>query len=115
MDELGFRVYGPGPYYGSLTSFALVALPVFCFPLKLVLDAFLRHLIFKSDAFAVQYTSSETMHEALLKLRPVPMRHSVCTLGLFDLLFSHEPSLLLRLSKARAYEQAAKVTEQPKP
>ena len=108
MDELGFRVYGPGPYYGSLTSFALVALPVFIFPFKVLLDAFLRHLVFKSDRFGIDLTDSQAMQEALLKLLPVPMRHSVCTLGIFDLLFSHEPSVLLRMRKARAFEQERK-------
>lgn len=111
MDELGFRVYGPGPYYGPLLSFVLVALPMFIFPLKLLLDWFLRHQIIKSDQFAVRQTDSKTMKEALVRLLPRPLRHSVCTLGLFDLLFSHEPSITLRLSLARAYEKKRQVCQ----
>ena len=34
LDEIGFRVYGPGPYYGSVLTFAIVALPVLLFPVQ---------------------------------------------------------------------------------
>ncbi len=101
LDEIGFRVYGPGPYYGSLMTFAIVALPVLLFPFKLPMDMFLRHLIFASDTFALKHTSLNVLTHALIELTPSPIRHSTVTLGIFDLLFSHEPSLRARIKRAQ--------------
>ena len=98
LDEIGFRVYGPGPYYGSVLTFAIVALPVLLFPFRLPMDAFLRHLIFSSDTFAMRFTGLKTTVNSLIALFPTPMRHSSVTLGFFDLLFSHEPSLMARIT-----------------
>ena len=97
LDEIGFRVYGPGPYYGSVLTFAIVALPVLLFPFRLPMDAFLRHLIFASDTFAMKHTGLKVTVNSLIELFPTPMRHSSVTLGFFDLLFSHEPSLMARI------------------
>lgn len=97
LDEIGLRVYGPGPYYGSVLTFAIVALPVLLFPFKLPMDAFLRHLIFASDTFAMKLTGLKVTVNSLIELFPTPMRHSSVTLGFFDLLFSHEPSLMSRI------------------
>ena len=97
LDEIGLRVYGPGPYYGSVLTFAIVALPVLLFPFKLPMDAFLRHLIFASDTFAMKHTGLKVTVNSLIELFPTPMRHSSVTLGFFDLLFSHEPSLMSRI------------------
>lgn len=97
LDEIGFRVYGPGPYYGSLLTFVIVALPVLLFPFRLPMAWFLRHLIFLSDKYAMCYTGLKTTVQALIELTPTPMRHSSVTLGFFDLLFSHEPSLMARI------------------
>lgn len=97
LDEIGFQVYGPGPYYGSVLTFTIVALPVLLFPFKLPMDAFLRHLIFASDTFAMKYTGLKVTVHSLIELFPTPMRHSSVTLGFFDLLFSHEPSLIARI------------------
>lgn len=97
LDEIGLRVYGPGPYYGSVLTFAIVALPVLLFPFKLPMDAFLRHLIFASDTFAMKLTGLKVTVNSLIALFPTPMRHSSVTLGFFDLLFSHEPSLMSRI------------------
>ena len=97
LDEIGLRVYGPGPYYGSVLTFAIVALPVLLFPFKLPMDAFLRHLIFASDTFAMKQTGLKVTVNSLIELFPTPMRHSSVTLGFFDLLFSHEPSLMSRI------------------
>ena len=97
LDEIGFRVYGPGPYYGSLLTFVIVALPVLLFPFRLPMAWFLRHLIFLSDKYAMRYTGLKTTVQALIELTPTPMRHSSVTLGFFDLLFSHEPSLMARI------------------
>lgn len=101
LDEIGLRVYGPGPYYGSVLTFAIVALPVLLFPFRLPLDAFLRHLIFASDTFAMKHTGLKNTVNALIELIPAPMRHSSVTLGFFDLLFSHEPSLMARITKVQ--------------
>ena len=101
LDEIGLRVYGPGPYYGSVLTFAIVALPVLLFPFRLPLDAFLRHLIFASDTFAMKHTGLKSTVNALIELIPAPMRHSSVTLGFFDLLFSHEPSLMARITKVQ--------------
>lgn len=97
LDEIGFRVYGPSPYYGSVLTFAIVALPVLLFPFRLPMDAFLRHLIFASDTFAMKHTGLKVTVNSLIELFPTPMRHSSVTLGFFDLLFSHEPSLMARI------------------
>ena len=97
LDEIGLRVYGPGPYYGSVLTFAIVALPVLLFPFRLPMDAFLRHLIFASDTFAMKHTGLKVTVSSLIALFPTPMRHSSVTLGFFDLLFSHEPSLMSRI------------------
>lgn len=97
LDEIGLRVYGPGPYYGSLLTFVIVALPVLLFPFRLPMAWFLRHLIFLSDKYAMRYTGLKTTVQALIELTPAPMRHSSVTLGFFDLLFSHEPSLMARI------------------
>ena len=97
LDEIGLRVYGPGPYYGSLLTFVIVALPVLLFPFRLPMAWFLRHLIFLSDKYAMRYTGLKTTVQALIELTPTPMRHSSVTLGFFDLLFSHEPSLMARI------------------
>lgn len=97
LDEIGFRVYGPGPYYGSVLTFTIVALPVLLFPFRLPMDAFLRHLIFASDTFAMKYTGLKVTVNSLIELFPTPIRHSSVTLGFFDLLFSHEPSLMARI------------------
>ena len=105
LDEIGFRVYGPGPYYGSLMTFAIVALPVLLFPFKLPMDMFLRRLIFASDTFALKYTGLHNLTHALIELTPSPIRHSTVTLGIFDLLFSHEPSLMARIKRARVSAQ----------
>ncbi|MBO7173832.1 MAG: hypothetical protein J6V64_05850, partial [Burkholderiaceae bacterium] len=105
LDEIGFRVYGPGPYYGSLMTFAIVALPVLLFPFKLPMDLFLRRLIFASDTFALKYTGLAHLTHALIELTPSPIRHSTVTLGIFDLLFSHEPSLMARIKRARVSAQ----------
>ena len=105
LDEIGFRVYGPGPYYGSLMTFAIVALPVLLFPFKLPMDMFLRRLIFASDTFALKYTGLNNLTHALIELTPSPIRHSTVTLGIFDLLFSHEPSLMARIKRARVSAQ----------
>ena len=101
LDEIGFKAIGPGPYYGSLLSFAMVALPVLLFPFKLPMDAFLRHLIFRSDLFALRYAGLSSISNALIELTPSPMRHSCITLEFFDLLFSHEPSIMARLSRVK--------------
>ena len=105
LDEIGFRVYGPGPYYGSLMTFAIVALPVLLFPFKLPMDMFLRRLIFASDTFALKFTGLNNLTHALIELTPSPIRHSTVTLGIFDLLFSHEPSLMARIKRARVSAQ----------
>lgn len=105
LDEIGFRVYGPGPYYGSVLTFAIVALPVLLFPFKLPMDAFLRHLIFASDTFAMKYTGLKVTVNSLIELFPTPMRHSSVTLGFFDLLFSHEPSLMARIQRVEEKSQ----------
>lgn len=97
LDEIGFRVYGPGPYYGSVLTFTIVALPVLLFPFRLPMDAFLRHLIFASDTFAMKFSGLNATVHSLIELFPSPMRHSSVTLGFFDLLFSHEPSLMSRI------------------
>lgn len=99
LDEIGLRVYGPGPYYGSLLTFAIVALPVLFFPFRLMLSGFLRSLIFRADAYALRHTSLKRLTQALIDLTPVPMRHSSLTLSFFDLLFSHEPSLMTRITR----------------
>jgi hypothetical protein len=119
LDEIGFRVYGPGPYYGSLMTFAIVALPVLLFPFKLPMDMFLRRLIFASDTFALKYTGLNNLTHALIELTPSPIRHSTVTLGIFDLLFSHEPSLMARIKRARmsaqkweAQVEAARIREE---
>lgn len=119
LDEIGFRVYGPGPYYGSLMTFAIVALPVLLFPFKLPMDMFLRRLIFASDTFTLKYTSLDNLTHALIELTPSPIRHSTVTLGIFDLLFSHEPSLMARIKRARisaqkleAQNEAARIREE---
>ena len=101
LDEIGFKAIGPGPYYGSLLAFAIVALPVLLFPLKLPMEAFLRHLIFRSDIFASHYAGLGSITNALIELTPTPIRHSCLTLESFDLLFSHEPSLMARLNRIR--------------
>ena len=101
LDEIGFRVYGPGPYYGSVLTFAIVALPVLLFPFRLPMDAFLRHLIFASDTFAMKHTGLKVTVNSLIELFPTPMRHSSVTLGFFDLLFSHEPSLMARICQVQ--------------
>jgi hypothetical protein len=41
----------------------------------------------------------------LIELTPSPIRHSTVTLGIFDLLFSHEPSLMARIKRARVSAQ----------
>ena len=105
LDEIGFRVYGPGPYYGSVLTFAIVALPVLLFPFRLPMDAFLRHLIFSSDTFAMRFTGLKTTVNSLIALFPTPMRHSSVTLGFFDLLFSHEPSLMARITHVEKKSQ----------
>lgn len=119
LDEIGFRVYGPGPYYGSLMTFAIVALPVLLFPFKLPMDIFLRRLIFASDTFTLKYTSLNNLTHALIELTPSPIRHSTVTLSIFDLLFSHEPSLMARIKRARisaqkleAQNEAARIREE---
>lgn len=99
LDEIGLRVYGPGPYYGSLLTFAIVALPVLFFPFRLLLSSFLRSLIFRADAYALRHTSLKRLTQALIDLTPAPMRHSSLTLSFFDLLFSHEPSLMTRITR----------------
>lgn len=99
LDEIGLRVYGPGPYYGSLLTFAIVALPVLFFPFRLLLSGFLRSLIFRADAYALRHTSLKRLTQALIDLTPAPMRHSSLTLSFFDLLFSHEPSLMTRITR----------------
>ena len=108
LDEIGFKAIGPGPYYGSLISFAMVALPVLLFPFKLPMDAFLRHLIFRSDLFALRYAGLSSISNALIELTPSPMRHSCITLEFFDLLFSHEPSIMARLSRVKHNYQVMK-------
>lgn len=108
LDEIGFKAIGPGPYYGSLLSFAIVALPVLLFPFKLPMDAFLRHLIFRSDQFALRYAGLSSTSNALIELTPSPMRHSCITLEFFDLLFSHEPSIMARLSRVKHHYQVMK-------
>lgn len=108
LDEIGFKAIGPGPYYGSLISFAMVALPVLLFPFKLPMDAFLRHLIFRSDLFALRYAGLSSISNALIELTPSPMRHSCITLEFFDLLFSHEPSIRARLSRVKHNYQVMK-------
>ena len=108
LDEIGFKAIGPGPYYGSLLSFAMVALPVLLFPFKLPMDAFLRHLIFRSDLFALRYAGLSSISNALIELTPSPMRHSCITLEFFDLLFSHEPSIMARLSRVKHNYQVMK-------
>lgn len=108
LDEIGFKAIGPGPYYGSLLSFAMVALPVLLFPFKLPMDAFLRHLIFRSDLFALRYAGLNSISNALIELTPSPMRHSCITLEFFDLLFSHEPSIMARLSRVKHNYQLMK-------
>ena len=70
LDEIGFRVYGPGPYYGSVLTFAIVALPVLLFPFRLPMDAFLRHLIFASDTFAMKHTGLKVTVNSLIELFP---------------------------------------------
>ena len=119
LDEIGFRVYGPGPYYGSLMTFAIVALPVLLFPFKLPMNLFLRRLIFASDTFALKYTGLNNLTHALIELTPTPIRHSCVALGIFDLLFSHEPSLMARINcaqtsaqKWKAQLEAARIREE---
>ncbi|HAW45422.1 MAG TPA: hypothetical protein DCW60_03615 [Sutterella sp.] len=101
LDEIGFQAYGPGPYYGLLLSFCIVVLPVLFFPIKLLIDVFFRHQIYKSDTEVLKFLGLETVIDGLLALVPKQMRHSVCSLSIFDLLFSHEPSLLSRIRTAR--------------
>lgn len=105
LNEIGFRVYGPGPYYGSLLTFAIVALPVLLFPFRLPLFLFLRHWIFLSDKYALKHVGLKTTVKALIELTPTPMRHSSVTLGFFDLLFSHEPSLMARITRVQSYQK----------
>ena len=114
LDEIGFRVYGPGPYYGSVLTFALVALPVLLFPFRLPMDAFLRHLIFASDTFAMKHTGLKVTVDSLIELFPSPMRHSSVTLGFFDLLFSHEPSLMSRIHYVQNKYEALQQAEEEK-
>ena len=45
----------------------------------------------------MRYTGLKTTVQALIEITPTPMRHSSVTLGFFDLLFSHEPSLMARI------------------
>lgn len=101
LNEIGFKAIGPGPYYGSLLAFAIVALPVILFPFKLPMEAFLRHLIFRSDLFALHYAGLNSITNALIELTPSPIRHSCVTLEFFDLLFSHEPSLMARINRVQ--------------
>ncbi len=101
LNEIGFKAIGPGPYYGSLLAFAIVALPVILFPFKLPMEAFLRHLIFRSDLFALHYAGLNSITHALIELTPSPIRHSCVTLEFFDLLFSHEPSLMARINRVQ--------------
>ncbi len=107
LDEIGFQAIGPGPYYGSILAFAIVALPVLWFPFKLPMEAFLRHLIYRSDWFAMRYTSLNCISQALIDLTPSPIRHSSVTLEFFDLLFSHEPSLMARLTHVQKHYKTA--------
>ncbi len=101
LIEFGFMAIVPGPYYGSLLAFAIVALPVILFPFKLPMEAFLRHLIFRSDLFALHYAGLNSITHALIELTPSPIRHSCVTLEFFDLLFSHEPSLMARINRVQ--------------
>ena len=101
FDEIGFQTYGPGPYYGLLISFCIVVLPVLFFPVRLLIDIFFRHQIYASDTEVLKFLGLEPLIAALLALSAGKRRHSSCSLSIFDLLFTHEPSLLSRIRTAR--------------